>query len=72
MTEDDAGKQGSITGIALLATFQTWLPFLTLVGGALWGLYTYMDHHDAEARLQAAQNAKEAKVRVFEALQAFL
>jgi hypothetical protein len=71
MSEDDGGKQGSITGIALLSTFQTWLPFVTLVGGALWGLYTYMDHHDAEARLQAAQNAKEAKVRVFEASKPF-
>ena len=30
-----------------------------------------MDHHDAEARLQAAQNAKEAKVRVFEASKPF-
>lgn len=71
MSEDDGGKQGSITGIALLSTFQTWLPFLTLVGGALWGLYTYIDHQDAEARLLAAQNAKEAKVRVFEASKPF-
>lgn len=72
MSEDDAGKQGSSTGSALLSTFQMWLPFLTLVGGALWGLYTYIDHQEAEARLQAAQNAKEAKVRVLEASKPFL
>lgn len=71
MNEEDSSTRGLRWSSVWLSTFQTWLPFLTLVGGALWGLYTYIDHHEAEARLQATQNAKEAKVRVFEASKPF-
>jgi hypothetical protein len=71
MDEDDVDARRSAGKSPWLSTFQTWLPFLTVVGGAMWGLYTYMDHHDAEARMQAAQNAKDAKVRVFEASKPF-
>jgi hypothetical protein len=71
MDDGDAGASASDRSSAWLSTFQSWLPFLTLVGGAMWGLYTYIDHHEAEARLQAVQNAKEAKVRVFEASKPF-
>ena len=67
--EDGSGH--STARSAWLSIIQGWLPFVTLVGGALWGLYTYINHEEMEARLQAQQNAKEAKVRVFEASKPF-
>lgn len=42
-----------------LAVVKEWLPVLTVVGGALWGLFTYIDHQKA-ADKQAQQNQEDA------------
>ena len=66
-----------------LAVFKDWLPVLTVVGGALWGLYTYIDHqkaaaieaqlHQEEAAVQArAQADKDSATRRIEAQKPFL
>jgi hypothetical protein len=44
-------------GESLLTAFKNWLPVVTVVGGGLWGLFTYIDHQkevERESRLQAA------------------
>jgi hypothetical protein len=41
--EEDASIRASRGNSAWLSTFQTGLPFLTLVGGAPWALFTYID-----------------------------
>ena len=57
---------------SILAIVQAWLPVLTIVGGALWGLFTYLDHQK-EVQVDAArQAAKDASVRKIEAQQPFL
>jgi hypothetical protein len=43
LMEEDASIRASRGNSAWLSTFQTGLPFLTLVGGALWALFTYID-----------------------------
>jgi hypothetical protein len=56
----------------LLTIIEKWLPSLTVVVGAVWGLYTFIDHQkqlDREARRQA-DSAQES--RNFEARKPFL
>jgi hypothetical protein len=56
----------------LLTIFEKWLPSLTVVVGAVWGLYTFVDHQkqlEREARRQA-DSAQES--RNFEARKPFL
>jgi hypothetical protein len=49
---DDPSKLTYSHGLLGLA--QAWLPVLTVVGGALWGLFTYLDHAKEAAKTQAA------------------
>jgi hypothetical protein len=56
----------------LLTIIEKWLPSLTVVVGAVWGFYTFIDHQkqlDREARRQA-DSAQES--RNFEARKPFL
>jgi hypothetical protein len=67
----------------LLKSIQSWLQVLTVVGGAAWGLYTYIQHDNEvkaeearkseELRAQtAAQAASENRTRWIEAQKPFL
>lgn len=60
-------RSQTITGIV-----QAWLPVLTVVGGALWGLYTYLDHQKGAQRDAARQSEQEATTRRIEAQKPFL
>ena len=42
----------------LLGLAQAWLPVLTVVGGALWGLFTYLGQAKEAAKTQAASEQK--------------
>jgi hypothetical protein len=57
---------------SLLNIIQAWLPVLTVVGGALWALYTYLDHQSEVQREAARQANKEAITRRLEAQKPFL
>jgi hypothetical protein len=48
------------------------LPVLTIVGGALWALYTYLDHQSEVQREATRQANKEAITRRLEAQKPFL
>ena len=57
---------------SLAAIVQAWLPVLTVVVGALWALYTYLDHQK-EVRQEAARQAdKDAVTRRIEVQKPFL
>jgi len=67
----------------LLSLAQAWLPVLTVVGGALWGLFTYIDHAKQAAVAQAEsdkklavdranQSLRESRTRLIEAQKPFL
>jgi hypothetical protein len=67
----------------LLGLAQAWLPVLTVVVGALWALYTYLDHakqaataaSEAERNLateHAIQSERESRTRLIEAQKPFL
>ena len=47
---------------SLLNIIQAWLPVLTVVGGALWALYTYLDHQTEVQREAAALGFRRAIV----------
>jgi hypothetical protein len=51
---------------------QGWLPVLTVVVGAGWALYTYLDHQKDAARLLRLQADKEMVTRRIEAQKPFL
>jgi hypothetical protein len=69
--ENDPKPEAPKIGATLLVTIQAWVPVLTLVGGALWGLYTYIDHEQKAATLRLAQEEKEGRLRAFEAAKPF-
>lgn len=67
----------------LLSLAQALIPVLTVVGGALWGLYTYLDHaKEAAAEVsrtekniaaeRAVQSERESRTRLIEAQKPFL
>ena len=67
----------------LLGLAQAWLPVLTVVGGALWGLFTYLGQAKETAKTQAAseqnlaierkgQSERESRTRLIEAQKPFL
>lgn len=60
------------TGRHIEKLLQIWLPVLTVVGGALWGLYTYLDHQKEAQRLLAIEVRKDAITRTVEARKPFL
>ena len=55
-----------------LSILQAWLPVLTVVGGALWGLYTYLDHQKDAQRQAAIQAEKDNATRRIEVRKPFL
>jgi hypothetical protein len=55
-----------------LNLIQSWLPVLTVVGGALWGLFTYVDHQKEMAGQAAQQENKQTAARLLEAQRPFL
>jgi hypothetical protein len=57
---------------AMLAIIQAWLPVLTVVVGAVWGLYTYLQHQKEVERQQAIQAERDATTRRIEAQKPFL
>ena len=70
-------------GASLLELAKSWLPVLSVVVGALWGLYTYMDHqktarNEAAASLEKQlvrskeQTQRDTRVRLIEAQKPFL
>jgi hypothetical protein len=63
MTENKTGNEGKY-GSRLLDIIQAWLPVLTVVGAALWGLYTYIaSQRQAEAlRLAQTRNLEEQRI----------
>jgi hypothetical protein len=78
---DDPSKLTYSHGLLGLA--QAWLPVLTVVGGALWGLFTYLDHAKEAAKTQAAseqnlaierksQSEQESRTRLIEVQKPFL
>jgi hypothetical protein len=79
MMVDDRSNQTN----GVLALAQAWLPVLTVVGGALWALYTYLDHAKEAAKTLAlseknlaiernAQSERESRTRLIEAQKPFL
>jgi hypothetical protein len=56
----------------VLRIVQAWLPVLTVVVGALWGLYTFLAHEKEAAEASARQTQGEAATRAIEAKQPFL
>jgi hypothetical protein len=56
----------------LLNLIQAWLPVLTVVVGALWGLYTFIDHQKEVAREADRQQSQQAATRLLEAQKPFL
>jgi hypothetical protein len=78
---DDPSKLTYSHGLLGLA--QAYLPVLTVVGGALWGLFTYLDHAKEAAKTLAAseqnltierrnQSERESRTRLIEAQKQFL
>jgi hypothetical protein len=78
---DDPSKLTYSHGLLGLA--QAYLPVLTVVGGALWGLFTYLDHAKEAAKTLAAseqnltierrnQSERESHTRLIEAQKQFL
>ena len=80
MAEDlsESNRRHGLLGVA-----QAWLPVLTVVVGALWGLYTYLDHaREAAAAVReteknlatehAIQSGRESRTRLIEAQKPFL
>src|SRR5271165_886051 len=78
---DDPSKLTYSHGLLGLA--QAWLPVLTVVGGALWGLFTYLDHAKEAAKTLAEseqnqaierkdQSERESRTRLIEAQKPFL
>jgi hypothetical protein len=57
---------------SMLGIVQGWLPVLTVVVGAMWALYTYIDHQKEIEREAARQAAKEAVTRKLEVQKPFL
>jgi hypothetical protein len=57
---------------SLLGVAQSWLPVLTVVGGALWGLYTFIDHQKESNRLLQEQAQRDGQARLIEAQRPFL
>jgi len=51
----------------VLEVIQGWLPVLTAVVGALWGLYVYIDHENQTLSDARAAQQKEANTRRIEA-----
>ena len=51
---------------------KSWLPVLTVVIGALWGLYTYLSHETEAAQTLTLQAQKDAKTREIESRRPFL
>jgi hypothetical protein len=71
------------SGHGILSLAQAWLPILTVVGGALWGHFTYLDQAKEAAKIQAAseqkladerksQSERDSRTRLIEAQKAFL
>ena len=56
----------------LVNLIQAWLPVLTVVVGALWGLYTFIDHQKEVAREADRQQSQQAATRLLEAQKPFL
>jgi hypothetical protein len=56
----------------MLGIVQAWLPVLTVVVGALWALYTYLDHQKQLERERALQVQKDAITRRIEVQKPFL
>src|SRR5438309_11209891 len=46
----------------LLKSIQSWLQVLTVVGGAAWGLYTYIQH-DNEVKAEEARKSEELRAQ---------
>jgi hypothetical protein len=59
-------------GHRVLRLAQSWLPVLTVVGGALWALYTYLDHQAEVARNVNLQERRDTNIRLLEARKPFL
>jgi hypothetical protein len=70
-------------GHGFLSLAQAWLPVLTVVGGAMWGLYTYLSNAQEAAKTLAAseqnqaverkiQSERESRTRLIEAQKPFL
>jgi hypothetical protein len=57
---------------SILSIIQAWLPVLTVVVGAGWGLYTYLDHQKEVQRDQTRQATEEAATRRIEVQKPFL
>ena len=58
--------------VAVLQIIKNWLPVLTIVVGAIWGLYQYIDHQK-EIERQAQFQANQARdTRSFEIRKPFL
>jgi hypothetical protein len=55
-----------------LKLVQAWLPVLTVVVGALWGLYTYIDHQKEVASAARDQQRQQTAARLLEAQRPFL
>ena len=57
---------------AALKVVQACLPVLTVVVGALWALYTYLDHQKEVTREAARQEKQQTTARLLEAQRPFL
>ena len=79
----DQPAPGNPPANALLELAKGWLPVLSVVAGALWGLYTYLDHQktaraetEAARQQQAAagraQAERDSRTRLIEAQKPFL
>jgi hypothetical protein len=60
------------TSAGLLKILQGWLPILTMVGAALWTIYTYSEQQRVAALVVDKQNQRESAIRQFEAQRPFL
>jgi len=58
--------------LGLLALAQAWLPILTPVVGAIWGLYVFVGNENAAREQAATQSVREGRTRLIEAQRPFL
>jgi hypothetical protein len=60
-------QHSQLAGIA-----QAWLPTLTAVVGAIWGLWLYVDQHQKDREQASEQAVRDSRARIIEAQKPFL